>query len=508
MTLPLEQGQEPFAYAMHYPFRTTPYAHQREVVSETWHKRNYALWWEMGCGKTWATLATAELLYANDFIDSMAVVAPKGVYTNWIGEIQSHLGHGVHHAITVWDPRPGKRRAAEMEKSLTPLNGVMQILLINVEALSTNRGEKMLYDFCFAHRPLLVIDESTSIKNVDGLRSKAISRIAPHAPFRRVLSGSPITQNPMDLYGQVAALPVDDFGRNILGFRSYYVFKNRYAITSKRPFGKVEMVMGPDRKLVKKKKNVDVVVGYRRLDELAKKLGAFSSRILKTDCLDLPAKIYEHINVDLSKDQLMYYALEVEKYKLDRADGKGNALETVLRLHQISCGFRIDEHGNPASIDNGRMKALLDLIAETQSKVIVWARFRHSIQSVVMALIAAYGQESAVHYYGDTTMEQREQAKVRFMNDPECRFFVANPQTGGYGLTLTSADTVIYYSNSFKLEERLQSEDRNHRIGQDSAVTYIDLIARGTVDEKIVAALRAKKEVADVILGEEGGSWI
>ena len=186
-----------------------------------------------------------------------------------------------------------------------------------------------------------------------------------------------------------------------------------------------------------------------------------------------------------------------------------NALTQLMRLHQIVCGHVKLDDDRIVSIPSKRIEELLSVIEEASDKVIIWANYRHDIGAIKMALQKEYGMNAVGTYYGDTDDDERARVVKEFQDpDSELRFFVGNPRTGGYGLTLTAADTVVYYSNSFDLEVRLQSEDRAHRIGQTRSVTYVDLISPGTVDEKIVKALRGKIDIANEVLGEELKAWL
>ena len=186
-----------------------------------------------------------------------------------------------------------------------------------------------------------------------------------------------------------------------------------------------------------------------------------------------------------------------------------NALTQLMRLHQIVCGHTKLDDGTVISIPTKRIDEMLSVIEETSGKVIIWAGYRHDIDSIKLALQKVYGMTAVGTYYGDTEEEERQRVVREFQDeDSELRFFVGNPRTGGYGLTLTAASTVVYFSNSFDLEVRLQSEDRAHRIGQTKSVTYVDLMVPKTVDEKIVKALRGKIDIANEVLGEELKEWL
>jgi|TARA_R100000406_G_C3108010_1_gene123598 SNF2 family DNA or RNA helicase len=249
-------------------------------------------------------------------------------------------------------------------------------------------------------------------------------------------------------------------------------------------------------------------VGYRNLEELTRKLDTFSYRVLKKDCLDLPDKLYIRRDVTLTAEQKKLYS-ELKELAITELENKEtisvtNILTQLLRLHQIVCGHVKSDDGTETPIESNRIDELLEVIGEMQGKVIIWANYRQNILEIVETLQGLFGADSVASYFGDTGTDERERAIKQFQ-DPESplRFFVGNTQTGGYGITLTEAQNVIYYSNSFDLEKRLQSEDRAHRIGQTNKVTYVDLVAKDTIDEKIVTALRNKLDLAQEVLGDE-----
>ena len=306
------------------------------------------------------------------------------------------------------------------------------------------------------------------------------------------MTGSPITKNPLDLYTQCEFL--DPW---LLDFSSYYAFRNRYAEM------KTMHIHG---------RSIQVVSEFKNLGELSETVKTFSDRVLKEDCLDLPPKVFTTRTVDLSDEQKKMY-ITMKNAAIAEQDGKimssMSALTTLLRLHQITCGHMKTDDGEILSIKNNRLTALMDCLEETDGKVIIWANYREDIKKIVESLKKAYGDASTVEYHGgvDATLRQENIALFQEKNGP-ARYFVGNAQTVGYGITLTAANTVVYYSNSYDLEKRLQSEDRAHRIGQKKNVTYIDLIAEDTVDEKIVEALRKKINIASEVLGEELKDWI
>jgi SNF2 family DNA or RNA helicase len=278
---------------------------------------------------------------------------------------------------------------------------------------------------------------------------------------------------------------------------SYYAFQNRYAVIVERTLGSHSFRQ---------------VVGYRRLDELTQKLANFSFRVTKEECLDLPEKVFVRRDVELTEEQWDAYRQMTNLALAQLSKGVAttvNVLTQMMRLHQIVCGFIKLDNGEIQELPSHRINELLSVVEEANGKIIIWATYRHDIEKIQLALQKLYGMDSVGTYYGDTHVDMRQEVIERFQNpDDKMRFFIGNPATGGYGITLTAANTVIYYSNSFDLEKRLQSEDRAHRIGQKKNVTYVDLIAHDTIDEKIVKALRDKIDIATQVLGEEAKQWL
>ena len=295
----------------------------------------------------------------------------------------------------------------------------------------------------------------------------------------------------MDLYTQCEFL--DPY---LLDFASYYSFRNRYA----------EM-----KTMHLRGRSIQVVSEFKNLGELSDTVKTFSERVLKEDCLDLPPKVFMKRYVTLTADQKKLYN-QMKEQALAILNGKMTTTMTVLtqlmRLHQITCGHFTADDGSTQAVDSNRLNELMSVLDETEGKAIIWANYQLSVGEIIQRIIKEYGEDSYVHYYGLTSQEDRQNNIRKFQNDPNCRFIIGTPQTGGYGITLTQAHTVIYYSNSYDLEKRLQSEDRAHRIGQKKTVTYIDLICEDTVDEKIVKALRDKINIASEVMGEELKNWI
>ena len=475
-----------------YPFKNKPFVHQQVYLQRFWEYPVAALFADMGTGKSFMLINNVAMLYDKGRLNGFLIVAPKGVYRNWFDtEIPKHLPSHVVYRMALWSPSPRKAEQKAMDELFTVTED-LKILVMNIEAFSTAKGTAYAKRFLLVHNAMMAVDESTTIKTPGSARSKNTEKVGRGARFRRILTGSPVTKSPMDLYQQCAFL-----SDNCLDVSSYYVFQARYAVTVERQLNTHAFKQ---------------IVGYRRLDELKEKLDRFAFRVKKEECLDLPDKLYVKREVDLTPEQQKAYN-EMRTLALAQISGglvsTVNALTQLMRMHQIVCGHVKLDDGTVVDLPNKRLDELLSVVEETDGKLIIWANYRHDIEAIKLALSKEYGMNAVGMYYGDTDMDERKRVLEEFQNpDSGMRFFVGNPSTGGYGLTLTAASTMVYYSNSFDLEKRLQSEDRAHRIGQTKNVTYIDLIAVGTVDEKIVKALRAKIDIATQVLGEELKTWL
>ena len=477
---------------MNYKFKTKPYAHQLTALEKSWDKTEYGYFMEMGTGKSKVLVDNMAMLYDKGRINGAVIVAPKGVYRNWYSqEIPNHLSSHIQPKMVLWTALTSKKKDKEYQ-TLFETGHDLHILIINVEALSTKKGLDFAAKFMRCHKTMLAIDESTTIKNPNAKRTKSILALGKEATYRRILTGSPVTKSPLDLYTQCGFL-----NSYLLGYDSFYAFRNRYANMIDRNFGG---------------RRVQLIGSYKRLDELADKLKAFSYRVLKDDCLDLPDKVYIRREVDLTDEQSKAYstmksaALASLKGKMATAP---HVLTQMMRLHQITCGHLRNDDGTITEIKNNRLKELVELLDEVEGKVIIWANYVYDIENIVKVITDEFGADSIVQYYGAISSEQRQNNIEKFQDpNSKARFFIGNPQTGGYGITLTCANTVVYYSNGYDLEKRLQSEDRAHRIGQNKSVTYVDFIAPKTVDEKIVKALRSKMNIANTIMDEDWREWI
>ncbi len=476
---------------MNYKFKLKPYKHQLTALEKSWNKETYAYFMEMGTGKTKVLIDNMSMLYDKGKVNGALIIAPKGVVKTWYEqELPTHLPNHIENVTVLWQSNITKKQQEKLE-TLYEIGTALHILIMNVEALSTKKGVDFAAKFLNSHSTLMAIDESTTIKTPSARRTKNIIKLGRMSKYRRIMTGSPVTKNPLDLYTQCEFL--DPW---ILDFTSYYAFRNRYA----------EM-----KTLHLSGRSIQVVHKFQNLNELSETLKNFSYRVLKEDCLDLPDKVFVKRHIALTPDQRKIYE-EMKKQAIAHMNGKVASTLTVLtqlmRLQQITCGHFVADDGTTQGVSSNRLKELMDVLEETEGKAIIWAHWQRDVNSIIEEVNKVYGPGSIVDYYGVTPQEERQPNIKKFQDDPKCRFMVGTPSTGGYGITLTAANTVIYYSNGYDLEKRLQSEDRAHRIGQKKTVTYVDLIAEDTVDEKIVQSLRKKINIASQVLGEELKEWI
>jgi len=474
---------------MNYKFKTKPYAHQLEA---SWDKENFAYFMEMGTGKSKVLLDNAAILYDKGHINGLLLIAPKGVYKNWYdSEIPTHLPDHIEKKVVLWKTSDKSRKQMSLLNTLFETGTDLHILIMNVESFSKGAGLQFAQKFLSCHKAMIAIDESTTIKTPTSNRTKSILKLRQDAKYRRILTGSPVTKSPLDLFSQ--CLFLDPW---LLNHQSYYTFKARYAVTKK-----IE-VQG---------RRIEIVVGYRNLSELSEKIKPFSKRILKEDCLDLPAKSFIKHTVELTKEQNKVYE-QMKKEAIAFLDGKMQSTATVMtqlmRLHQITCGHFTADDGTIKDLPCSRLTELMSILENIEGKTIIWSHYTHDVKRIIEKIKEVYGDESVVDYFGETDQENRSKNIKRFQTDDKCRFFVGTTHTGGYGITLTAGSTMIYFSNGYDLEKRQQSEARIDRIGQTKKMTYIDIMAQDTIDEQIVKALRNKVNIANTIMGEGYKEWI
>lgn len=467
-----------------FSMKVKPYDHQTKAFEMSKELKRFALYMEQGTGKSKIIIDNVAWLFLQQEIDGLLITTDKSFYLNWYhDEIPTHMPEWMPYRMHYWNADMSKQDMQAMFKLLIPQDDMLDIFIINVEALATPRGLDFAMRFVKMHYTYMVVDEATCIKNHKAARTKGATKLGWYSEYRRILTGTPLTRGPLDLYSQAEFLET-----GLSGYKNFLSFKSHYANYRRIEFGN---------------RSYEKIESYKNLDELKQKVASFSFRILKSECLDLPEKIFENVYIEHTPEQAAHYKGLKEEALIEFSDESlvtsTSVLTTLIKLHQINCGHVKDDIGNTIRLPNNRIKALLDIVEIVDGKLIVWAYFKEDIRMIIEALDEAYGEGSAVHYYGDTTQTERILHLERFKRDSSCRFFVSN-ETGSKSLTLVQAAHAIYYSYGYKLETWLQSQDRNHRIGQDKNVTYTSIIIKKTVDEMVMKALRNKRDIATDVL--------
>lgn len=452
-----------------------------------------ALFLKQGLGKSKIGIDTAVHRYLQGDIEALVIISRNLVIDNWqFEEIPKHLG--VPHFMV--------RYNAEKKASATPAKRMpancLKIVLMNEGTARTEHGFKYLKSVMETFKCALYVDESTLIKNPTAQITKKMLKLAELAVLRRIMCGEPAPQGAVDYFSQYKFL-----SSAILGVSSFTAYKNIYC-QQEEVWVNGRCIRKPTRDFNGPAKDI-----------FEDKVKGVTIRLRKEDVLtDLPPKQYIVRKYQLpAKVRALYDKLASEYMtELVIADSAGTLTATMamgraIRLHQMVSGHVVSDTGETVDLESGRFEVLCDILDErpTGSKTIIWAHYRHTIDQLTAQLEATYGPGSVRRVYGDLSERERQECLTSFKNKPEVRFLVANPATAGWGLTLTEADTAIYYSNSYNWEHRDQSEDRIHRIGQQSdSVTYYDLVAVNTVDERILEILQSKAEFSKSVLTNLG----
>lgn len=460
---------------MTFQFKTKPYDHQLKIFERSKDLEFHALFMEQGTGKTKVAIDTASHMFLHGKITGAVIFANKGVYGNWFyEELPAHSS--VPYRAYIWK---GFTKTTERES----FNGILEPghlawFIFNIDAITSPRFGAVISSFMKAHPHFLLIgDETTTIKNPKANRTKAAIALSTKAVARRILSGLPNPQTPFDLYTQGQFLKSGVFGHN-----SFHSFKARYGVTKQFHFGP---------------RSFSKVVDYQFLDELEERVKRVASIVKKEDCLDLPPKIYKTMSIDLTDEQRKAYddLVNLAVAQIGREEIVVlNALGLITKLMQIVCGQIKVGPDKYVSIENNRLSALTELVSDSPGKVVVWTHYVQTAKDIMKAL-----DGQGVLLPGGIDPQER-QDRLQLFKTGEPKVLVANPASSGHGITLVEADTVIYYSNSYNLEHRLQSEDRTHRIGQTKSVLYIDLVAPNTIEGAVIKALKDKKNLADKVI--------
>lgn len=475
-----------------YESKTKPYKHQIAALSASKQRAAFAYFMEMGTGKTKVLIDEVGILRVNNKIDTVFYVTARGNYANFTRrELATHMSDEINYRSYMWTGSNNTKDREEIRRITDKNAPYLRILSMNIEALSASpKARELAKKFIESGRCLMAVDESTLIKSPDSIRSSVCIDLGEKCDYRRIMTGHESPSGPLDLWSQFEFL-----GRGLLGFRSFMHFRARYAVMSEIRQGQ---------------RMVKIPVAWQNLDDLAERVAQHSYRVYKKDCLDLPPKIYEIRDIELTDEQKRIYKSLVDNFWAEIGEGSVTvqmAMIQSMRLHQVLCGYVKLDDGTITKIETNRPQAMLDVIQESVEPAIVWCAYRQDATLIASTLRSEYGDHSVVEYHGGVALRDREEAIDRFQ-DRRARFFVGTPQSGGRGITLTAAGLVIYYSNPPGLEYRLQSEDRAHRVGQTRAVTYVDLCVPGSVDEKILKSYRAGMDISAAIARQSPREWV
>lgn len=489
------------------PFKTKPFKHQLKCLKEYGERKYFALLADMGTGKTWIIINDFAYLFCRGLVRDLLVIAPNGVQWNWVkNELATHLPEPVQNKVIYagYSGAMNKKEKDNLQGLFSiKARGLGRILCVNWESLSNAKGTELINNFLTEPaRTMIVLDESDYCKNPTSKRAKFVQSLADKAAYKRIMTGTPINNSPFDAWMQFNFLDP-----SILKAPSFIGFKCRYGVFLSQENPLVRAIRAKTRArraMVQAVEHGHPV--YKNLDELKNLIAPHSFRVLKSDCLDLPPKVYKNIYVDMTAKQAQAYKkmcregiLLLENKELTVL----NKISILTKLCQIAGNNCILPDGTCEKVDsdhNPKLEKCIELIKQAinlDKQVIVWARYRAEIYDITKAL-QLEGIPAGV-YFGDTSHLDRI-TNINDFQSGALKVFVANAQSAGTGLTLTAASVVIYYSNSFSLHDRLQSEDRAHRIGQkDNKVLYINLLARDTVDEHIQNCLSNKLDVANTV---------
>ena len=457
---------------------------------------------------------------SNDLSD-LLIIAPAGCYSNWIddheespSEFHKQFDPSLYERslLVKWISGGGVHHRERMDLIVGKSHDRPRAFVVNAEALSrVNKAIEACNTFLDTSKRgvMVVIDESPLMKGADSIRTEVISEMGKHPKIaaKRILSGLVTPNSPMDLYPQFNFL---DW--RILGFRSFYGFRSRYAITQNMPVG-----VWFDKKGNRHERTTKIIVNYRNVDELHGKIEPFSFRCLKSECLDLPPKQYVSRDIELTDEQRRIYKDLKEKAYAQLSKAKFVTTNMVLvqrmRLSQVLCGFTVDDDEKMIQhIPERRSQAILELLSDYRGKAIIWTSHDYCVRKLGTLLRKEFGAKCCAQFWGGNR-PMRGEEELRFKTDPECKYLIATPAAGGRGNNWTVAGLSIYHDNNDNLDHRLQSEDRNHRDGLQlpggaGSALYVDLIARGTIDTKRVKLLRKKIDIATQIHGDDYREWL
>lgn len=524
-----------------YVPRTKPYKHQdpAEVpqLKRMRAARAFALLMAMRTGKTKVILDEwGETEEARES-QNLLVIAPAGCYRTWDGngaggEFATHMPDEFTERLRVAAWRSGSKRGLRAVQDLLAVRDdrIPRALLVNVEALSTvQKARDACVELLQSGPTTLVVDESTSIKNSRAARTDVVQELGLLARRRRIMTGLVSPRSPMDLYSQFYFL-----APHILGFNSYYAFRNRYAVTKKScflprrelearlskvpnlktvPLERDDLIsLLSEHHLIRRNEMIDQVVDYRNVEELHDKISPHSYRVRLEDCRDVPPKTYAFRDVRLTDEQERMYR-EMRDYATTLIEGTDSwmtaqvAVAQMMRLHRLLRGHATDEEGRVHEVRENFTAQLLELLDEHDGKSVIWCGYDAEVRKVSAAIEEAFGQGCVARFWGGNR-RTREEEEHRFKTDDRCTHMVATPDAGGRGRTWNMATLMVFYSCRDNLEHRSQAEERAEGVEITMPCACVDMRAPGTVDDKIIKSMREKINMASVINGDNYREWV
>ena len=484
---------------MGYKPKTDPFEHQADALKKVAPLAYCALFMQQGTGKTKVAIDRASIAFQDRKIDGTIILCPKSLTETWIEELETHCPEP--YVAAVWNPSLTKKVKAELESVIycdTP--GVQPFLIMNIEAIRTQKGQKLAHWWAKRKRINLVVDESSWVKTPSAKQTTSTQNLARSCVARMILTGTPVSNHPADYYSQLAVLTPSP-----LGFNNYYSFRARYCELEKRIINFKKPQRNKRGKFQKRREIIEIK-GPKNAEELLKRLEPFSVFVKKDECLDLPDKIYSRRYADMTKEQQrLYKDLETRIITEIRADEHLTVeicLTRLLRLQQLIGGFLPNDDTTealPIPGANPKLDLLMETIADYPGPTLIWARFQAEHAAIYKRMIQDGVPKSHIGFITGPTKKDEREANRKDFQSGKLHYLICTQSCAGYGYTLTAAENEIYYSNTFSLEHRQQSEDRAHRIGQTKHVNIVDLLMRKTVDGKIHRALTNKQNVADLL---------
>lgn len=500
---------------------TKPYAHQREWWATIKDMPYFALEWEMGLGKSKTILDVCQWAYAKGDIDALLVITLKGVHRKWVEkEVPTHLPKGFADAA-YWNANVvdnGMWTGISRSRTSIVDSKKFAVATINFESVHRAKGLKFCERFLRARKCAIVIDESQYIKTPGAAVTKAVMKLRKMAVRRWITTGTMSTGSTLDAWSQYSFLD-----ERIVDNMAYWAFKAEFAVEEQvgdKTFEAWEYNK-VTKKSVRVEKPVMTVTGFKNEEKLRAMLDPYRSRLLKEDCLDLPPKLYRMRSFEMTENMHRAYMSMTKEFLVELEGGRTMtakmAMTKLVRLQQIACGYVVPDDADPLNeqipgialdAKNARVEATMEELEKVRNKGIIWSYKRYCLRELSEALRTAYGDKSVVEYHGGVSEEDKSRNLLLFKED-QTRWFLGNPQSGGVGLDLVEADNMLYHDNSFNLGLRLQSEDRFHRIGQESSsCTITDMECLGTVDRPQLRALKDKRDVSASVSGDILKSWL